>query len=593
MENWNTEFLEELEKWKMVWDILDHQMSDQDRAAALWWMDDEAQNFIIDTLSDQKWRLENLYFIVNEEWEKLQFDPNFIQREIMSEILDSDDDYIRHIILKYRQGWVSTFFTILLLDEFLFGWRNIYNVIIAHERKLLISLFMKIRFALENIEDEFKPFIPKMDKNNANELYIIDDNNRLAISLNVRWETPTRLHLTELAWREVKEQQKIITSINPFRKTKITIESTANWVWDTFYNITMAARVWKWNYKLLFYPWYIEERNRTEIPFWYWLSEKEIEEVRKTGEKSYRLDLTDKEAQIKKQFKLDDEQVYWRRKQIEDALSIWEDWAKIFDQENPDSIDTAFVASGTQVFDLWLTYLIETPEKEIWDFKIFWTPEDSMVFWIDTAEGWKTSDYSTIIWMSRSWKVLVTFRKRCQDFQLAEAMDQIFSLKHKWKYFVWTIQVERNKWTGFVIESKKYDWFYLILKWRDVTATKEDNIKEYYWFWTGGWSKELIIRDFRKAIYNKKVQITQQIYTEISTYIYNKWKAEAMSWKHDDMIMAAMIAYNWILYENWVETYEEVKIDRSWETAVETFDRKLMSWNYDETEYDEWDDQYN
>lgn len=592
MENWNTEFLEELEKWKMVWDILDHQMSDQDRAAALWWMDEEAQNFIIETLSDQKWRLENLYFIVNEEWEKLQFDPNFIQREIMSEILDSDDDYIRHIILKYRQGWVSTFFTILLLDEFLFGWRNIYNVIIAHERKLLISLFMKIRFALENIEDEFKPFIPRMDKNNANELYIIDDNNRLAISLNVRWETPTRLHLTELAWREVKEQQKIITSINPFRKTKITIESTANWVWDTFYNITMAARVWKWNYKLLFYPWYIEERNKTEIPFWYWLSDGEIEVARKTGENSYRLDLTDKEAQIKKQFKLCDEQVYWRRKQIEDALAIWEDWAKIFDQENPDSIDTAFVASGTQVFDLWLTYLINEPEKEIWDFKIFWTPEDSMVFWIDTAEGWKTSDYSTIIWMSRSWKTLITFRKRCQDFQLAEAMDQIFSLKHKWKYFVWTIQVERNKWTGFVIESKKYDWFYLILKWRDVTATREDNIKEYYWFWTGGWSKELIIRDFRKAIYNKKIQITQQIYTEISTYIYNKWKAEAMSWKHDDMIMAAMIAYNWILYENWVETYEEVRIDRSWETGVETFDRQLMSWNYDETEYDEWDDQY-
>ena len=52
------------------------------------------------------------------------------------------------------------------------------------------------------------------------------------------------------------------------------------------------------------------------------MNETEIEEARRTGATSYKLDLSEKEAQIKKQFSLDDEQVYWRRKQIEDALAI-------------------------------------------------------------------------------------------------------------------------------------------------------------------------------------------------------------------------------------------------------------------------------
>ena len=78
-------------------------MTDEQRQAALDGMDEETLNFVVETMSDQNWRLENLYFIVNEDGEKIQFDPNFIQREIMKEILFADDDYLRHIILKYRQ----------------------------------------------------------------------------------------------------------------------------------------------------------------------------------------------------------------------------------------------------------------------------------------------------------------------------------------------------------------------------------------------------------------------------------------------------------------------------------------------------------
>jgi hypothetical protein len=62
----------------------------------------------------------------------------------------------------------------------------LYYVIIALERKLLISLFKKIRFALDSMDPAFRIFIPPMDSDNANELYIKKTNNRLAVTLDTR-----------------------------------------------------------------------------------------------------------------------------------------------------------------------------------------------------------------------------------------------------------------------------------------------------------------------------------------------------------------------------------------------------------------------
>lgn len=579
----------EQESEKVVKWIIDSQISSEERKTISWKLSEEKVQFIIEHLSDQNWRINNLYFIVDEDWNKIPFKPNFIQRKIIAAVLKWDDWYIRHIILKYRQGWVSTLFTIILLDEFLWGGKNLYNVIIAHERKLLISLFKKIRFALDSMDPAFRIFIPPMDSDNANELYIKKTNNRLAVTLDTRWETPTRIHITELAWREFAKQSSLLLAVNPLRKCKITIESTANWIWDPFYNLVMKARSGEWTYKLLFYPWYIEERNKTPVPFGYWLNDDEIKEARKWWLQKYRINFTDKEQQIKTLYNLDDEQIYWRRTQIADAMALWEDWNKKFDQENPDSIDTAFVASWTQVFDLSMAYKINKPIAVIWDFKIFWPPEDWMVFGIDTSEWWKAWDYSTIVWVNRKWKTLIQFRKKVEDFQLAEAMDQIFNLQFQWKYFVGTIQVERNKWSAFIAEARRYDWFYLVLKWRDPTATSDDT-KEYYWFWTGWWSKELLIRDFRKWIYNWQLEITQDIYEEICTYIYNNGKAEAMSGKHDDLIMAFMIAYNWVLYEYFIATYESTKIERKNSNPLVEFHQSIMSWEFEQNEYSERDE---
>lgn len=568
------DLLLEKEKEKVIWEIVSGQLSEEVKAAKMKNYDPAKVDYIVEKISDFKWRIQNMYYIVNEDGEKMLFKPNFIQRQIIKAIIFGDDDYIRHIILKYRQGWVSTLFTILLLDEFLWGGTNIYNVIIAHERKLLVTLFKKIRFAFDCMDEEFKVFIPKIDTDNANELFIWKTNNRLVVALDTRGETPTRIHITELAWREVPQQAKLLLAVNPLRKTRITIESTANGIGDPFYNLVQTAREWRGTYKLLFYPWFIDERNKTELP------------------PGTELTMTEKEKQLQTLYDLTPLQLYWRRKQIDDANALGEDGEKKFDQENPHNIDSAFISSGKQVFDLSLAYKINKPIAEIWDFKIYGDPEDGMVFGVDTAEGWGKSDYSVIIGMSRTGKVLVTYRKKVEDYKLASAMDELLSLQYNGKYFVGTILPERNKGAAFVTEARHYDWFYLILKGRDATATKDDT-KEYYGFITTKWSKELLIRDFRKAIYNAGVEITEDIYNEICTYVYhNDGAAGAMVGKNDDMVMATMIALHGVIYEHFVATYAQTNIERKYRNPLEAFDASLMSWDYEKKEYNEWEKIY-
>ena len=67
-------------------------------------LDEEKIEYIVRHLSDRMWRIENMYYIVDEDGNKIKFKPNFIQREILQAIFMEDDDYLRHIILKYRQG---------------------------------------------------------------------------------------------------------------------------------------------------------------------------------------------------------------------------------------------------------------------------------------------------------------------------------------------------------------------------------------------------------------------------------------------------------------------------------------------------------
>lgn len=57
-----------------------------------------------------------------------------------------------------------------------------------------------------------------------------------------------------------------------------------------------------------------------------------------------------------------------------------------FNQENPITVENAFISSGSNVFDMNQQYQIQQPIREVEDFKIFLEPCDELVIGVDIAE---------------------------------------------------------------------------------------------------------------------------------------------------------------------------------------------------------------
>ena len=506
-------------------------------------VDPKQQEIIWKLFSNFAWRLENLYYIVDENWETVLFRPNTIQRAILN-----GRSNFRDIILKYRQGWVSTLFIIVMLDEVLFGWTNINNVFITHRQDLLDVFFQKARFVYEHIPAEFKGLLPIPSTDNANELAFAKTqswkilNNRLKIWLDVRWQTPTRLHISEFAFIDSEKQVKLKLSIDQFRKTRITIETTANGIWNVFYNACMQAKNGNGSYKLLFYPWYIEERNVERL--------KEWEEML----------LDTEEAQLKENYDLTLEQLRWRRTKIHDAEVLWENWHKLFEQENPTTIEWAFVSSWVTVFDPALKYRIVKPIKEIEWWKIYERAQDKLIFAVDMAEWWVKGDFSAISVRNTEWNIVATYKAKVWEEMLAKKLDWLFNYKDLGWEYVWNVLPENNVWLAFINECKKYSWFHerMLVERRNDKMVWEDNQIFKYWFRTTQKSKDLLIRQYRWALYKWAINITADLYSEILTYVYDKNnRPNAIAPNHDDLLMADMIWYHWILVEPNLLEYDE------------------------------------
>jgi len=80
-------------------------------------------------LSDRWWRLNNLYYIIDETGKKIKFKPE--NREVQTYLFKNL--WYLNEILKARQHGITTFFCIFFLDACLFK-SNIRAGIIAHNK---------------------------------------------------------------------------------------------------------------------------------------------------------------------------------------------------------------------------------------------------------------------------------------------------------------------------------------------------------------------------------------------------------------------------------------------------------------------------
>lgn len=241
----------------------------------------------------------------------------------------------RAIVLKARQMGFSTLTEAMIFKKTVTAF-NIKSGIITHEASATDNLFNMSKRYLDNLPDELKP---QIKKSNAKEL-VFDNENGTGLkgvikcmtagnSTVGRSDTFQNLHISEYAFWGGKKKETLIgllQTVPDTLNTMIIIESTANG-YDDFKDMWDDAVAGKSQFVPVFCAWWELEQYRKEY----------------TGFK-----LTEEEIKLKELYKLDNEQLAWRRWCIQNNCR---GDINLFKQEYPSCPEEAFLSSGNCVFN--------------------------------------------------------------------------------------------------------------------------------------------------------------------------------------------------------------------------------------------------
>ena len=162
-------------------------------------------------IKDRKWRLNNLYYVKDEDGNMIKFEMRPIQEYL------HDNLWFFNIIPKARQLGMTTFFCILYLDQALFN-KNKTALIIAHRAEDMRKIFQnKIRFAWDNLHPWLKSIIGEAETDSANELRF-PNGSSISVSMSSRSGTVNYLHISEFGYicqKYPEKAKEIVTgSIN-------------------------------------------------------------------------------------------------------------------------------------------------------------------------------------------------------------------------------------------------------------------------------------------------------------------------------------------------------------------------------------------
>jgi len=225
-----------------------------------------------ENLKDMRWRLNNLYYIVDKDGKKVKFKPNWAQEKIL------DNLWFFNIILKARQLGITTFFCILYLDQVLFK-ANKSAGIIAHTDGDTKKIFQRIKFAWENLPEMLKESIGYPETDSVGEMKF-PNGSTIFVARSTRGSTLQYLHISEFAKICAKYPEKareIVTgAINSVEKGNfVSIESTAEGKEGFFYDYTVEAQqaeaegkpLSELDFKYFFFPWWQESKYTIDAKF--------------------------------------------------------------------------------------------------------------------------------------------------------------------------------------------------------------------------------------------------------------------------------------------------------------------------------------
>ena len=503
-----------------------------------------------DKLRDKLWRLQNLYLVRQKQPGKVisgglgKFKFNRVQWHIVRSILPDAKAGrpIELYTLKARQQGVSTFWLLWYLDAVIFHAGKIAGIL-AHERITLGFLWDTVRIAHANMPSVVRP---KIREDNASTLAFDGNNSKIIVGLKVHGSKLDHLHISEHPLCTEDQVKESLGACHP--ATDITYEGVSagmNHAYDKY--VMMKARG-----KALFSPWMVQEEFRKPTP---------------------GLDRTPAEIQLAEFVKatygipLDDEQIAWRRKQIED---LGRDFVRLY----PEDDTSCWTSAGGALFnhrklEVLLreakTHLAEHPPIDQRQEYVMWHSPDScpmgqprFVAGGDVAEGLDAGNNE------RDWSVLAVLCLTCasQAFRYRARVEvgEFARVCNEWgrRYRKALLAVESNSFGRAVVERLENDLRYPNLyseKKRSLVRAAKERI-EYGWRTTSS-NRGTVLNDIKLAIEGPELaddtdpeKWTNEITVfdiaflqECFTFENVDGKLEAPSGKHDDLIFGWAICY--------------------------------------------------
>lgn len=227
----------------------------------------DPQAELVARLGDWRWRLSNLYWIVDEDGNRIKFTPNPEQLDLIDNLHD------RNLVLKARQLGFTTLIDILALDQAVFN-KNFAAAIIAHGLDPAHKIFRnKVKFAWDNLPAEVRAMNPTINET-ASEL-VFQSGSSVYVGTSARSGTLQFLHISEygkICRRFPEKAAEIKTGSLPavHKGGLIFIESTAEGTGGHFFDMVDEAQKRgpkkpnQMEFKLHFYPWWRKQSYRLD-----------------------------------------------------------------------------------------------------------------------------------------------------------------------------------------------------------------------------------------------------------------------------------------------------------------------------------------
>ena len=525
-----------------------------------------------DLIDNKRWRLDNLYWIITKSGTKELFNMNAAQLHFFENFLNPDDPlrfFFRHCILKARQLGFTTFIDIWILDEILFK-TNREGLIIAHTIKDATEIFdRKIDYAIRNMCDEIKNGAFKLVRNSAKKIQVVVDygpeegsTSSIQVSNSGRSGTYFYVHISEyaklcLAYPKIASEVETGTfPAVPF-DGNIFIESTAEGMAGRFYEMfnegwpqrdkitPMKSRVMFLSH---FYNWQYDVSEMDKITELIATKDMEMCEI-DWAEYQLEHSLTNKEI------------TYYYMKWLQMGGKNSTDAVHKLHQEFPTTPEEAFLSTGQTYFPTSKVYSqmqrvepgtrgelsksesgsVSFLEHSSGDLEIFEKPEKGQRYVIggDTAEGLAHGDKQVLyVLKHKTEECVAIYRSNIPP-------DEFITVTYNvGKYYNWAlVAIESNK-DGLWVNDGLDKLGYINLYYRKIFDDITKNVTKFF-----GWKTTSATRPFAlaalKAIFLKKESgFPMAILSEMVTFLRNaKGRPEALAGKHDDVVMAASIAY--------------------------------------------------